>query len=303
MRRLSVLVAATLIVSMLQGGVPMARASEGETDFYLALGDSLSVGYQPGRGETTNGYVDDLLQRIRQQIPELGLRNVGCPGETSRSMITGKNSLCRYPAGSQLDAAVAFLQANPMEVEFITIDIGANDLVNRCLDPDTGLLDRACADDLLPRLQTRVTHIVNALSTAAVPSVPIVAMTYYDPFLGFWGLVPGGRALARADQRVWAVLNAGLATAYGNAGAVVADVAGSFRIDDFTHTVVVPGRGRIPVNVALACRWTWFCSTRFFGDPHANRTGYRKIARTFDRQVQDLLPIDDEGAPFIGPGR
>jgi hypothetical protein len=37
-------------------------------------------------------------------------------------------------------------------------------------------------------------------------------------------------------------------------------------------------------------RWTWFCSTKLFGDPHANRTGYRKIARTFDRELQSLLP-------------
>ena len=156
--------------------------------------------------------------------------------------------------------------------------------------PDTGLIGRACAVDLLPRLQTRLARIVDALSTAAGPGVPIVAMTYYNPFLGFWGLVPGGRALARANQRVWAVLNAALTTAYGDAGVTVADVAATFRIDDFTDTVVVPGRGRIPVNVALTCRWTWFCSAKFFRDPHPNQTGYRKIARTFARELQGLLP-------------
>ncbi len=115
-------------------------------------------------------------------------------------------------------------------------------------------------------------------------------MTYYDPFLGFWGLVPGGRALAHADQRAWAVFNDGLATAFGDAGVTVADVAATFRIDDFTHTVMEPGRGRIPVNVALACRWTWFCSARHAGDPHANSTGYRKIAHTFYRELRALLP-------------
>ena len=49
-------------------------------------------------------------------------------------MITGRKSQCHYAAGSQLDAAVAFLQAHPGQVAFITIDIGANDLVARCLD-------------------------------------------------------------------------------------------------------------------------------------------------------------------------
>jgi len=123
------------------------------------------------------------------------------------------------------------------------------------------------------------------LSKAAGPGVPIVGMTYYDPFLGYWGLVPGGRALARASQRAWAVFDAGLATAYRNAGAMVADVAKTFRIDDFADTVAVPGRGRLPLNVANACEWTWFCSTEFAGDPHANRTGYKKIARTFERKL------------------
>ena len=50
-------------------------------------------------------------------------------------------------------------------------------------------------------------------------------MTYYDPFLGYWGLVPGGRALARASQKAWAVFNDGLETAYRNSNAAVADVA------------------------------------------------------------------------------
>ena len=46
-----------------------------------------------------------------------------------------------------------------------------------------------------------------------------------------------------------------------------------FRIHDFSHTVVVPGRGSLPVNVARACRWTWFCSQRYFGDPHPDPRG------------------------------
>ncbi len=267
-----------------------AHAGDGGNLSYLALGDSLAAGYQPN-GATSQGYVDDLWRSMQQQIPGLRLRNVGCPGETTGSMITGKHSPCHYTAGSQLDAAVSFLEGHPGQVAFITIDIGSNDLFDRCVDFDVGRLDRACTVDLLPRRQARLTYIVDALRAAAGPDVPIVGMTYYNPLLGFWGLVPGGRALARANQRAWAVFNAGLATAYGDAGAAVADVAATFRIDDFTDTVVVPGRGRLPVNVALACGWTWFCSTKFAGDPHANRKGYRKIADTFYQELQGLLPV------------
>ena len=60
-------------------------------------------------------------------------------------------------------------------------------------------------------------------------------------------------------------------------------------IDEFDETVRVPGRGRIPVNVAIACRWTWFCSERYPTDPHANRVGYRRIGGTFEREVLSLL--------------
>ena len=290
-RLLSAVVAATFIVSMLQGGIPAARAGGGGTaSYYLALGTSLAVGYQPGKGETTRGYVDDLWRSIRQQIPGLTIRNVGCPGETTPSMISGKHSLCHYAAGSQLDAAVSFLEAHPGQVAFITVDVGAEELVGRCLDHTGLLIDRACAVDLRPGMQARLTHIVDALSAAAGPGVPIVGMKYYDPFLGLWDLVPGGHALARADQRAWSVLNTGLTSAYVHAGAAVADVAATFRIRDFKHTVEVPRQGRIPLNVALECRWTWFCSKKSLGDPHPNRTGYRKIARTFDRKLQGLLP-------------
>ncbi len=288
MRKASLaVVVGTLLLSVLQA--PVAQAGAEEPPFALALGDSLSVGFQPNRGVTSHGYVDVLARRIRKEaIPGMRLRNVGCPGETSRALISGKGSPCSYPAGSQLDAAVKFLTDHLGQVAYITIDVGANDLLNRCLRPSF-LIRRSCARDLAHGLNNRVRTIVDALEAAAGPGVPIVGMTYYNPFLGLWGLVPGGRHLARADQRAWEVFNETLETAFEDAGAEVADVADRFRIDDFDETVRVPGRGRIPVNVALACRWTWFCSQRYPGDPHANRIGYRKIGGTFEREVLSLL--------------
>jgi lysophospholipase L1-like esterase len=283
-------VAATLVLSMLGGGGAAASVApaRGAAPTYLALGTSLAVGYQPGRGETPKGYVSVLLRSYQARIPDLGLENVGCVGETTRSILTGRRSLCDYPEGSQLDAAVAFLDTHQGQVPFITIDAGANDLLDSCLRPSLRI-DRACAATVLPRIQARLTRILEALMAAA-PGVPIVGMTYYDPLLGVWGLIPGGRAIARADQRVWDDLSATLTAAYTDAGAAVADVAATFDVDNFEETVVVPGRGELPVNVANACRWTWFCTPRFAGDPHANAAGYRRIARTFEPVIDALLP-------------
>jgi hypothetical protein len=141
--------------------------------------------------------------------------------------------------------------------------------------------------DLAPALSQRVTNIVAALRAAAGHGVPIVGMSYYDPLLALW-LVPGGRPLARNAARAWALFNAAVVDGYDAAGAVVADVAGTFRIDDFDDVVVVRGRP-LPINVARTCRWTWACSHRFAFDFHANGTGYGKIASSYFRVLRGLL--------------
>jgi lysophospholipase L1-like esterase len=284
-RLLSAVATATLVVSMVQMTGPVAQAGGVGPSYYLALGTSIGIGFQPGQGATQHGYVDDLFGRMQQQIPGLVLHNVSCRGETSWSMITGMHSACHHAAGSQLDAAVAFLTAHPGAVPFITIDVGANDLIARCAQ-DSGLVAESCANDLRPHLERRLRHIVDDLQ-AAGPGIPIVVMTYYNPLLGFWGLVPGGMALARADQRAWVVLNDALTSAATDAGVAVADVAATFQIDNFVDTGWVPGRGQLPVNVALTCRWTWFCRV---GDVHANNTGYEKIGGTYYRELVTLLP-------------
>jgi hypothetical protein len=67
--------------------------------------------------------------------------------------------------------------------------------VHQCFGP-SGLIPTSCVTDLRPGLkQHRVHAIVDALAMAA-PGVPIVATRYYNPFLGLWGLIPGGRAVA-----------------------------------------------------------------------------------------------------------
>lgn len=288
-RRSAALVLSLVLASLAVVAAPGAQAATHTDDpIYVSLGDSLAVGYMPGRGPTDRGYVDQLWRRVRGDVADLQQTAFGCPGETTRSMRSGTGSDCTYAAGSQLAAAVSFLERHDGQVPIVTIDVGANDLIGRCFDFRRGVLDRACVEGLLPSLRDRLVDIVDQLRAAAGPGVPIVGMTYYDPLLALW-LVPGGRPLARRAARGWALFNEALTDAYGSAGALVADVAARFRIDDFDTAASFHGTP-LPLNVALTCRWTWMCSHRFFGDFHANGTGYGKIASSYFRIVHPLLP-------------
>ena len=106
-----------------------AHARPAPPTYYLALGDSLSQGVQPDAAgasvETRYGYPDQVYAALHPSHPALELVKLGCPGETTSTMING--GICPYPGGSQLKAAVAFLHAHRDRVLLVTIDIGAND--------------------------------------------------------------------------------------------------------------------------------------------------------------------------------
>ena len=120
-RSIPAIVGAALLTLVLAGALPAIAA--GPTSYYLALGDSLAQGVQPNTSgaavETNQGYVDDLYGLYRGEVAGLQLAKLGCPGETTTTMIYG--GIC-YPAGtSQLDRAVAFLRSH--HVALVTIDI------------------------------------------------------------------------------------------------------------------------------------------------------------------------------------
>lgn len=171
------LVAGTMTLVMASGpalapsshSVPAPRS--GDT-YYLSLGDSLSVGYQPTSAttghETTQGYVDDIYKVYKNQIESLKEWKLGCPGESTSTMIDG--GICSYDdsavtsesggIGSQLAAAEYFLDhatAGGYKVAFITIDIGAND-VDGCANYVTH--DNSATNEPDPDYQTDVTNCV-----------------------------------------------------------------------------------------------------------------------------------------------
>jgi len=91
-------------------------------------------------------------------------------------MIQG--GVCNYGAdGSQLNAAVDFLEHN--HVGLITVDIGVND-IDSCIGMNG--VNKLCVFAALERVAGDLSFILGELRRAD-PNVPIIGMTYYDPFL------------------------------------------------------------------------------------------------------------------------
>ena len=191
-------------------------------------------------------------------------------------MIAG--GICSYPQGSQLGAAVSFLQDHPGQVSLITIDIGANDL-NSCLALTSLSAVEACVKDTLPSVVANLTQIMTELRAAGGSKVRIIGMTYYVPELAEWLT---GQAFATASEELAVTLNGLLSNVYQQFGARIADVFSAFQSADFTDQVTLPVIGTVPRNVALICEWTWECAPAPRGpNEHANAIGYGVIALTF----------------------
>jgi len=254
-------------------------AGAADPPYYLALGDSLAVGIQPdAKGDyvpTNQGYVDDLYAFFHGDVPSLRLAKLGCSGETTASMALGLGSPCSYQAGSQLAQAIQFLQTH--RVALITIDIGADDLL-QCFDVESAHIDQGC---LSTAVQTTPYYLAGILSQlrAAAPNALIVGMNYYDPFLAAWLFGPSGQALASLSLSLVTAFNGELASVYRAHQVPVADVAGTFRVDNTSLRVTAP-------NVTLALVWTWMSAQSPRGpDVHPNAFGYFAIASAFAKVI------------------
>jgi lysophospholipase L1-like esterase len=251
--------------------------------YYLALGDSLSRGVQPDAAGTSvptgQGYPDQLYAVLHRGQPALQLVKLGCPGETTATMIHG--GICRYRDGSQLAAAAAFLSAHRGRVVLVTIDIGANDPED-CGSAAGLRALTSCIGTNLPAVIGNLGTILTRLRAAAGPDVRMVGMSYYLPALAEWRQGTVGQGVAWVSERLAAGYNDLLDRAYASSSVRVADVFGAFETSDFGNHVAVPGVGTVPRNVARICQWTWACASPPRGpNQHANQAGYGVIARAF----------------------
>src|SRR5271170_7099349 len=78
--------------------IPSAQAATKSPTYYVSLGDSYSVGYQPGRGSTP-GYT-----AVVAKSTGLKLVNFGCGGATTTSLVssTGCPDVVPHTAGGVL---------------------------------------------------------------------------------------------------------------------------------------------------------------------------------------------------------
>ncbi len=273
-----------------------ARRSAPPASYYLALGDSLSQGVQPNPAgasvKTRDGYANQLYADLHRHDPGLRLIDLGCPGETTATMIHG--GICPYRGGSQLAAAAGFLRAHRGRVSLITLDVGAND-PNSCITDPSLVKIMPCLGKAVMGTSANLTKIMTTLHAVA-GRARIIGMNYYLPELAEWrdGFI--GEALARAAEFAAVGYNNLLTRVYRKFGARTANVFAAFHTSDFTNDVTVGGYGRLPRNVAAICQWTWQCAAPPRGpNQHANQAGYAVIARAF------LLAGASPAGP--GPGR
>lgn len=273
-RRRWAVVVAVLALGGLSAPVASAQApaapgsSSNAMGWYLAMGDSLAAGYQPGQGDDkTGGYVGGVLDAVKADTAKTKLVNVACSGETVVTMVAGGR--CAYDEGTQLAQAVEFLHAHSRTTRLVTIDIGAND-VQRCVSRSPLGIDLVCIQQGLGDVQRLLPQVLAQLHAAA-PGARIVVLNYYNPFLAAYLTGAAGQALAQQSVALQAALNTIIAGSAASVGADVADVSTAFRSTVTTPVNVPALGGPVPTNVATICAWTWMCQ---LGDIHANDTGY-----------------------------
>jgi lysophospholipase L1-like esterase len=180
------------------GALPVTAGSG-----YLALGDSVTFGYQESTVVPAPDYHDasSFLGYPEMLGAELHLRvaNASCPGETSSSLIhaSAESNGCenvpggsgvgyrqefplhvRY-SGSQLTYAIAYLKAHP-RVRLVSLMIGANDLFVCQQTTADGCASRAEQQHALHVIAKNVRTILSTIRTKAAYTGQLVIVNYYS---------------------------------------------------------------------------------------------------------------------------
>ena len=267
---------ATTAPSPSASATPSPTASEGG-GLYVALGDSLAAGYQPGGTELRDtAYPALAANRLEAAGADLTVENLGCSGETTTSIVEGGK--CDFAAGSQLEQAESLL-AQAEDVALVTIDIGGNDLL-RCVREGADV-DTACVAEGVKTVQKNLPTILERLRAAAGEGVPVLVLGYYNPWVAAKALdqpVKGVDAAAEA----YTALSAAIEDAAEDTGTTFVGLDEAFATDDTTPTQV---NGRtVPENAARICTLTNICTV---GDIHLTDEGAATVARVLASAAEE----------------
>lgn len=83
-----ILLLSSASVALVASEVQLQRFAGPRPQHYLALGDFLAYGFQPN-DDHTHGYVDDFFTFLQSRGGVQDHQNLGCPGETSSTFISG----------------------------------------------------------------------------------------------------------------------------------------------------------------------------------------------------------------------
>ena len=197
MKRVLVVIAA-LALSLVTS-VP-AFAEEDQSSFYLALGDSVAFGFTPPAVTPPANYLNAAnfvgYPEMVAKALELTDNNASCSGEATGGFISRTSSNdngCQtgyrlvYPlhvayTTSQLDYAVAFLNAHRHSTKLVTINLGANDVFHLQTICGSNANPAVCFGAGLPAvlatMQANLGQIFAALRATGYQH-KIVALTYY----------------------------------------------------------------------------------------------------------------------------
>ena len=263
------------------GGSRVAGADE-SGPYYLAIGGSESVGVQPDAADprgapSDEGYADDLTRSETSRWPGLQLVELGCPGETASAALDGGGA-CHYDAGSQVGEALAFLsRAHPGSTVLATVDLGFNDL-RPCLGQADG--ERALVTAALAEVGQTVTTIVDEdKKSAGGPSLDVVGLEKYDPYLGTaYTAGPAGETFAEATLPVFDEREYHPRQRLPRRRRIGGRRARRVRHRQQQPTTLA-GYGTVPTDVARVCALTWaYADSPFPHNVHPNAVGYQVVA-------------------------
>lgn len=271
-RRGSTLVAMAVVLAVVGAGLGAVLLTLGAPwsgeRVYLALGDSLTAGFQGSTGDAKgSAYPALLAARLGEDGVELRVENLACTGESTPAMVGGGR--CFPPPDSQLREAERVIAAEEGRIALVTVLIGANDIL-RCVMTG-GAVDESCLTSGLGDTAEGLPVVLGRLRTALGPDVPIVALTFYDPFRATISGRPVPPGTSAGSARATEALNDVIREAAAGADVTVVDIRPAMEGAEGT----------------ALCTTTSICRT---GDFHLNAAGHAAIA--------DLL--HDRLAPRVG---